>query len=224
VNFVGHIAVGAAVASGDDAEFLVGTAVPDFASMARTRLRGAAPGALADGITLHHATDRAFHADEWFLALERDLRAGLLADGLPDGGARACAHVGVELLLDGALLSETDVASAVSSVYEGIGEPSDAVVELAAPLERARWHEHLVGISQRLDPTSYSDADAVGRRLHTITSRRPRLAFPPTMVETVCARLHTLQPRISDGAQDVLRRASRAVAAPVGRRPLFSWP
>jgi acyl carrier protein phosphodiesterase len=214
VNFVGHIAVGAANADDDDAEFLVGTAVPDFASMARTRLRGAAPGTLADGITLHHATDRAFHADAWFLTLERDLRAGLLDDGLPDGGARACAHVGVELLLDGALVRERTVHDAVGRVYEGIGEPSDAVVELATPQERVRWHEHLVGISRRLDPTSYGDADAVGRRLHTITSRRPRLAFPSSMVDAVSARLQALQPRIRDDAPTVLRRMTRATRAP----------
>jgi hypothetical protein len=212
VNFVGHIAVGAA---GDgDGEFLVGTAVPDFASMARTRLRAAAPGALADGITLHHATDRAFHADEWFLTLERDLRAGLLADGLPDGGARACAHVGVELLLDGALVREHAVHEAVGRVYEGIGAPSDAVVDLATPTERARWHEHLVGISQRLDPASYGDAEAVARRLHTITARRPRLTFPSSMVDAVSARMHALQPRIRDDAPTVLRRVTRAARPP----------
>jgi len=212
VNFVGHIAVGAGVAG--DAEFLVGTAAPDFASMARTRLRGSVAGALADGIAWHHATDRAFHADEWFLAMERDLRAGLLADGLPDGGARACAHVGVELLLDGEFVREPDVHDAVGRVYVEIGEPSDAVVELAEPPERARWHEHLVGISQRLDPTSYADADAVGRRLHTITSRRPRLAFPSTMVDVVSARLRALQPRIADDAPTVLRRMTPLVGSP----------
>ena len=221
MNFVGHIAVGAAVAG--DTEFLVGTAAPDFASMARTRLRGTAAGALADGIALHHATDRAFHADPWFLTMERDLRAALLADGLPDGGARACAHVGVELLLDGAFVREPDVHDAVGRVYHEIGEPSDAIVELAEPHEQARWHEHLVGISQRLDPTSYADADAVGRRLHTITSRRPRLAFPSTMVDVVCARLRTLQPRIHDDAPGVLQRSSRTVAVPADRRPRFSW-
>ena len=50
VNFVGHIATGLrAAGDGDDPAFLVGTALPDFASMRRTRL-GPAVGPLADGI------------------------------------------------------------------------------------------------------------------------------------------------------------------------------
>src|SRR5438874_13394876 len=103
VNFVGHIATGLrAAGDGDDPAFLVGTALPDFASMRRTRL-GPAVGPLADGIALHHATDHAFHADGWFLDLERDLRDGLRRDGLPAGPARPCAHLGPELLLDRAL-------------------------------------------------------------------------------------------------------------------------
>jgi hypothetical protein len=209
VNFVGHIAVGVS-SGGDEPEFLVGSALPDFASMGRTRLRPPAPGALADGIALHHAADHAFHADPWFHELERDLRTDLLADGLPDGGARACAHVGVELLLDGELVRQREVADAVATVYEQISDPSDAVVGLAAPQEKARWHEHLVAIPQRLDPAAYADPDVVGRRLHTITSRRPRLAFPSSMVDAVCVRLYALQPRIADDAPTVRQRVTRS--------------
>ena len=87
MNFVGHIATGLRI--GDDPvapEFLVGTALPDFAAMGRTRL-GAADGSLGDGIALHHATDQAFHADAWFLDFERELRELLREDGLPDGAA-----------------------------------------------------------------------------------------------------------------------------------------
>jgi hypothetical protein len=192
--------------------------------MARTRLRGTVSGTLADGIALHHAADRAFHADEWFLTMERALRSGLLADGLPEGGARACGHVGVELLLDGAFVHDAGVHDAVGRVYDEIGAPSDAVVALAEPHERVRWHEHLVGISQRLDPVSYDDAAAVARRLHTIASRRPRLAFPSSMVDVVCTRLRALQPRIADDAPTVLQRTARAVADSVGTRSTFSWP
>ena len=128
---MGHIATGLRV-GGDpvDPPFLVGTALPDFAAMARTRL-GAAEGSLGEGIALHHATDHAFHAEGWFLDLERELRELFRDDGLPDGGARACAHVGPELLLDGALLDDPAIASGVSTVYEQIASPDDDVVDLA---------------------------------------------------------------------------------------------
>src|ERR1051325_9448351 len=130
VNFVGHIAAGLRV--GDDRQptaFLVGTALPDFASMARTRLRPA-NGSLAEGIALHHAIDHAFHAHDWFLDAERDVRDSLRADGLPDGAARACAHVGPELLLDGALLDDDAVARAVDRVYDVLADPPDDVLDL----------------------------------------------------------------------------------------------
>ena len=91
MNFVGHIATGLAV-GGDDPSFLVGTALPDFASMGRMRLEHGASGPLADGIALHHTTDHAFHAEDWFLDFERDLRAVLADDGLPDGAPRARAR------------------------------------------------------------------------------------------------------------------------------------
>src|SRR5262249_37010803 len=97
--------------------------------MARTRL-GRAGGLLGDGIALHHSADHAFPAQPWFLEPERELRPSLSPDALPDGAARACAHVGPELLLDGALVDELDVARGVDVVYRSIAEPADEIVDL----------------------------------------------------------------------------------------------
>jgi hypothetical protein len=216
VNFVGHIATGLRI--GDDPvapEFLVGTALPDFAAMGRTRL-GAADGRLGDGIALHHATDQAFHAESWFLDFERELRALLREDGLPDGAARACAHVGPELLLDGALLDDPAVASGVRTVYGEIAAPDDETVDLAPDGEHDRWRAHLVGVATRLDPSTYRDAAIVAQRLHTITARRPRLAFDTDLVGAVRARMVSVQPRIVSSATDVLDRVVGAVS---GMRP-----
>jgi len=202
VNFVGHIAVGLASGEARPA-FLVGTALPDFASMARTRL-GRAHGALGDGIATHHAADHAFHGQPWFLELERELRASLSQAGLPDGAARACAHVGPELLLDGALVDDPDVARAVGSVYDELADPSAVVVDLVAPDERVRWRDHLVGVTRRLDPLRYRDADVVAQRLHAVASRRPRLAFDDDLVDTVAVEMRRVQPHVSASARDVV--------------------
>jgi hypothetical protein len=204
VNFVGHIAVGlAGGAVRDPSLFLVGTALPDFASMARTRL-GPADGALGAGIATHHAADHAFHGQRWFIDLEHDLRAALSEDGLPEGAARACAHVGPELLLDGALVDDPDIVRAVDGVYDELAEPSTVVVELVPPEERGRWRDHLVGVTRRLDPVSYRDTDVVARRLHAVTSRRPRLAFEDELVEAVAVHMRRVQPHVSASAPDVV--------------------
>ena len=218
VNFVGHIATGLRI--GDDPvdpPFLVGTAVPDFAAMGRTRL-GAAAGPLGAGIALHHTTDQAFHADQWFLDLERELRALFRDDDLPDGAARACAHVGPELLLDGALLDDPTIARGVSTVYAQIASPADDLVELAPDGEHDRWRAHLVGVATRLDPFTYGNVPIVAQRLHTITSRRPRLAFDEHLVSAVSARLLAVQPWITSSANDLLDRVVGAVPASPPRR------
>jgi hypothetical protein len=196
--------------------FLVGTALPDFASMGRVRL-GAAAGALGDGIALHHATDHAFHAEDWFVELERELRAALADDGLPDGAARACAHVGPELLLDGALADDAGTAGGVTTVWERIAAPDDDMVGLVPPSHRQFWRTHLTNVAARLDPFTYGDAGVVAQRLHGISSRRPRLAFPDELVGAVAARMRDVQPRVVASAPDVLDRVSSAVRRRRGR-------
>jgi hypothetical protein len=211
VNFVGHIATGLrARPRCREPGFLVGTALPDFASMARIRL-GTASGALGRGIALHHAADAAFHAEDWFLGLERDLRTELLGKGLPDGAARACAHAGPELLLDGALVAEPGIADAVRDVWDAIGSPDDDVLALVPMARRSGWCAHLVGVAARLDPFGYADAAVVARRLHGLTSRRPRLAFHDSLVDAVTVCMAAVQPRIRDAAPAVLARVAAAV-------------
>jgi hypothetical protein len=217
VNFVGHIATGLRVGGPVDPAFLVGNALPDFAAMARTRL-GTADGSLGRGIALHHATDHAFHAEGWFLDLEHELRRLLRDDGLPDGAARACAHVGPELLLDGALLDDPAIANGVSTVYAEIASPNDKVVDLAPDGLHEQWRAHLVGVAARLDPYAYGDAVIVAQRLHRITSRRPRLAFDNDLVGAVSARMVAVQPRVMASASVVLDRVVAAVTGILPRR------
>jgi hypothetical protein len=212
MNFVGHIAAGLR-ARGENAPtaFAVGTALPDFASMARMRLR-AGQGALAEGVAVHHATDEAFHSDNWFVDLGRSLRTSLVYDGLPDGASRGCAHVGPELLLDGVLFDDDDIADAVVLVYSALANPTVEVVDLVAEPERHGWRSHLIGVTKRLDPGGYRDADVVARRLHTVMARRPRLSFDDDLVPLLAARLHEVQPQVAASAEAVLDRISSTVA------------
>jgi hypothetical protein len=204
VNFVGHIAIGMrSRRDAPDVEFLVGTALPDFASMARLHL---APdnGPLGRGMALHHEADGVFHRHGWFLDLERELHDALAADGLPRGGALACAHVGVELLLDGELVRDATTGAAVDGVFGAIADPDAAVVATAPAPERMRWRDHLASVAARLDPRDYGNPESVAERLQRITARRPRLAFAPEHVPTVAERLAAVQPRIAADAAVVV--------------------
>jgi hypothetical protein len=211
VNFVGHIATGVAVdGSAADTEFLLGTALPDFAAMARLKLDRTG-GSLGTGMQLHHDTDAIFHRQGWFLDLEHDLLDELTAAGVPRGGALACAHVGVELLLDGELLRTDDTAAAVVDVYRAMASPPTVALDVVDPAQRDRWSEHLTGIAQRLDPFLYGDPNSVAQRLHRITSSRPRLAFEPEHIATIAVLLAAVQPQIAASAPDVLARVAAAV-------------
>src|SRR5262245_25639403 len=90
----------------DDAHFVLGAMLPDWTAWVGARLVRVDHPGLAAGIRFHHATDAAFHGGRRFAALVREAVDRLRAAGLERGPARGAAHVGIELLLDGALLAQ----------------------------------------------------------------------------------------------------------------------
>jgi hypothetical protein len=211
VNFIGHIAVGRIVRGGSETAVLVGAALPDLASMARLHL-GAVDGPLGHGVGLHHAADAVFHQQDWFVDTSRGMRDDLTRAGLPRGAALACAHVGVELLLDGELVRDRGTAGAVARVFADIRRPAAGVIAAAPPEASARWRAHLIAVGERLDPRWYADPVFVAERLERITAQRPRLAFAPHLVPTLAEHLARAQPQIADSAADVLRSVVARVA------------
>ena len=110
MNFVAHSVV--AVRSGmDEAGQILGAVLGDLSAMARIRFDvGRLPPAVADGVRLHWAADRAFHADRVFLAGADALRTSASSVGVARGASRAIGHAGWELLLDGRLAADSDAA------------------------------------------------------------------------------------------------------------------
>ena len=217
MNFVGHIAVGRIVENRPtaDAAFLLGTGLPDFAAMARVRI-ARVEGPMGDGMDVHHQTDAVFHRGHWFLESEHELLADLERASFPRGAALACAHVGIELLLDGELVRDPSTADAVRAVYVLMAAPPESAL-VAAPLTvRAHWADTLSGIAARLDPEGYGDPHTVAVRLHRVTSRRPRLAFAPDLLPALADRLSAHQPRIAAAAPTVLDGVATAVRTTLG--------
>jgi hypothetical protein len=195
VNLVGHVAVAVTLAPGGSSAYLAGSMLPDLAAMARIRLAPAG-GEVGAGICLHHAADAAFHGADWFNHRNQALRDTLLAAGVGRGAARACAHAGLEMLLDGGLVTDPAVRGASDRTFAALAEPGparDEVHALVGPADRAVWSERLSQISASIDVGAYRSPDAVAERLFRMTHGRRRIELPVTQVDAVARELARLQ-------------------------------
>ncbi len=200
MNFVGHVAVAARCAP-ERPGFWLGSALPDLAAMGGFRLLGAsALDEINDGIAFHHRTDAVFHGHVWFTERMAGLRGDLMVSGLRRGAARAVAHVGPELLLDGRLLLDDD-----RQIQQALGqiEPLlEAMLPLVDESERSSFGRHLTRVLEVGTPTDYHRADRVAWRLQRILARRPRLAFGDEHVAVVAEHLDAAQDSIDHSAHD----------------------
>lgn len=199
MNFIGHATV--ALWRSAEPAYVLGSMLPDFASMAGTRLvRAELPDdALGHGIALHHRTDDAFHGHPWFTALVQDTLDALAAAGVPRGAARAVGHVGVEMLIDGELLRRAAVADAYTAALAA--EAAPAFVDAAGA---QRWHALRARLLAHGPPYDYRDPERVLLRLTHVLARRPRLALDAPARDRVRAALPGLQARVIDGLDPLL--------------------
>ena len=221
MNFVGHIQLarlhlsGAPLPPEDLAGFLLGAALPDFAAMGRFRLtdRPQDPSVQA-GIGLHHRTDEAFHAHPWFRRHSKAVSAELEQAGIGRGAARACGHVGVELLLDGLLLDDiSDLRSAVEAASARTVDSELGLHAVVEPARRQDWQDHLQSVATWPLPRDYRSPTAVSERLRRILSRRPRLAFDAGHVTLVADTLAAHQPELEKGAEALVLELDATLAA-----------
>lgn len=173
MNFVGHAAVARRVRS--DPRWILGSMLPDFASMSGTRIVGANDPDLTAGIVFHHRTDDVFHRTSTFVALQARGTAELKEQGLGRGPARAVAHVGPELLIDGLLLDEVATREAYLRAVTG-PFPRHPGLRFARGGE-ARLLRLLARLRRHGVPADYRRPDQVGLRLVRMLAGRPRLAL-----------------------------------------------
>jgi len=195
VNFIGHATV--ALWTRQAPEFVLGSMLPDFAGMAGTRLLRADRELLHDplcaGIALHHRTDDAFHAAPAFVKLLQETLDVLTQQGVPRGTARAVAHIGTEMFIDGELVSAPEVAAAYTRAL-AVERPLDAlfVDDEGGP----RWSRLRARLLGHGVPYDYQDPDSVLRRLELVLRARPRLAIDAASAPLVRAHLPALQRKV----------------------------
>lgn len=193
MNFIGHLFV--ARWHSEEPGFGLGAMLPDFASMARVRLGAQADTQVRAGVALHHRTDDAFHHQPVFVELMQDTLNALLEDGVARGPARAVAHIGVEMLIDGELVHDAATGAAyLAALARGLDGALHTSLDEADQRALLRVHErlHTHGI-----PYDYRNTDAVVHRLTRALSGRPRLALGPKDGQKVAAVLPEIQARLA---------------------------
>jgi acyl carrier protein phosphodiesterase len=175
MNFVGHAE--AARWSREEPSFLFGAMLPDFLHMAGARMLEVREPSVAAGVAHHHRVDAAFHGAPIFVALCAEGVSSLVAAGVRKGTARAVAHVGTELFLDGHLVRRPEVEAAYIGAIKWAGPDAMASAVTLADDDGAR----LGVLGSRLRawgaPHDYRRPTFVADRLTTILAARPRLAI-----------------------------------------------
>ncbi|MEY4510062.1 MAG: hypothetical protein RLZZ450_2184 [Pseudomonadota bacterium] len=199
MNFIGHAAVALwfPLVESTAPEFVLGSMLPDFAGMAGARLSRRDPASkndpLAAGIALHHRTDDVFHGAAPFVSLLQDTLDELTSLGVPRGSARAVAHIGTEMLIDGELVHAPEIGAAYADAL-AVDRPLDAVfVDAAGGTRWALLRDRLRSYGV---PYDYQDPDAVLRRLQVVLRGRPRLALDAASAPLVRAHLPALQRKV----------------------------
>lgn len=209
MNFFAHAAV--ACRTRDEPRFVLGSMLPDLASMIATRLRPVAHPEVAAGVALHHATDQRFHACAPFRALCESALVELEAAGVSRGGARAVGHVGSELLLDGVLSHERIPREAYARALDAGLEPGLlARSGFESDVDMTRLQELLQWLADGPLPEGYRDVDFVSERLRRILARRPRLALRACDVAPVRAWLSRAAPIVQEHAAALLEARASA--------------
>jgi hypothetical protein len=208
MNFFGHAVVATWYGGGEPdggAAMALGAMLPDFASMCGARLGPVEHRGVADGVALHHRTDAAFHTLAGFAALCRDAEEALRRAGMRRGPGRGVAHVGVEILLDGALLGEVGARAAyVGAIEAAAPERLGAAIGWSAADGAARFE----GLRQRLAvygvPDDTRDVGSVAVRVTRTLGRRPLLALNATDAEAMRDVLPGLQAAVDAAAPGII--------------------
>jgi acyl carrier protein phosphodiesterase len=182
--------------------------LPDLASMAGTRIeRSLLSPSVEEGVTLHHRTDKVFHALEAFHVGSGEIRRALLDAGVPTGPARAVGHAGYELLLDGCLLTRPGAKEEFTQVLAGAPDVAEAV----APTDPDRWRELLAAMRDERWWLGYRDPHMVARGLLRRLQARRLLRFSEAELPTVTAVLMAARPSVDAVTDDIIATVATAI-------------
>ena len=186
MNYFGHAAL--AVARKESPKFVLGAMLPDLYSMMRIRGGRVDDPDIVLGIDFHLKTDALFHQTETFVSLNRNTLNALRQRDVSRGPARACAHIGVEMLIDAVLIRNQDALEGYLLALEA-GAASDALFEPHPLPLRARLKDlcqHLIILREAVHVT---DKQRLTERLGRTLSDRARLRPSEQELEAIAEYL-----------------------------------
>ncbi len=221
MNFFAHALI--AARRREEPAWILGSMLPDLASMAGLRLQGiTTPGRfsplLGSGVDFHHTCDDAFHGAPIFVELMDRAHAELESRGLGSGPAMAIGHVGVELLLDGCLVTRHGVPIYYREAMELAAEAGQDLEWRDANHEHPqRWQAMCKRLSGAPVPEAYANPGFVADRLIQILARRPMLAVEPGNEPEVHAWAKRWVAKVAARELDLLEQVEHRLAS-VGDR------
>ncbi|HEY1533286.1 MAG TPA: hypothetical protein VGF76_04695 [Polyangiaceae bacterium] len=218
MNFFGHALVAErseATRGPVRAEFVLGSMLPDFASMLRVRPPQATLAAVQAGLHFHHLTDDAFHGSHSFLEFSGQASSFLRSHGLARGSARAVAHVGVELLLDAALVTDRANEAYLSAIECALTARVANHIAWQAPDGSARFAHLCHNLASRGGVRGDPSPELIAERLRNILASRPRLALDDAGQSVVRDWVVTMHPVIVSGAALLLREVEQRLGSAI---------
>ncbi|MCC6663491.1 MAG: hypothetical protein IT375_07090 [Polyangiaceae bacterium] len=174
MNFFGHAAV--ACWRSTEPGYVLGAMLPDLAAMIGARPPGVGDATMAKGVAFHHLTDDAFHDSPTFRALMGEALKQLVHTGIERGRARAVAHVGVEILLDGVLADSREARAAYLAALAHAPRLS-AALEWRNAGEGVAYTALITSMRARGVSRQHTTPSVVAMRVEHALSARPRLAI-----------------------------------------------
>jgi len=207
VNFFGHATV-ASWAQQPTPAFVIGAMLPDFATISGARsLRATHPEATR-GVALHHATDAVFHLAPDFLVLTNLVKGRLERGGVGHGGARAAAHVGVELVLDGTLVTD----ARAGELYVRALDDAEAHITCAVDDDVERLSGFLGRVRRAGIPFAYTDPRTVATRVERVLSSRPLLAVGEGHADLLADVFTEIAAEVRSRADNLLAHVRRGLS------------
>lgn len=216
MNFFGHALVAAHKEA--DPRFVLGSMLPDLASMLRVGVPRVADSRLREGVAFHHETDRAFHGSESFRRLNLEASEQLTRLGVRRGTMRAVAHIGVELFIDAELatLFEPHVPTYQSALFEG--RALGTAIRWGAEGDGQRFSRLCVNLGNVGVANFAAGVKGLVKRLRRALEGRPRLCiweedltrvecWAETEAGRIAARLPALLDELSGALGVVFPRA-----------------
>lgn len=185
--------------------------LPDFAHMLGQRVSGLANHGLRSSERHHRKTDACFHRCSTFLALLRDATAALTDAGLGRGPARGAAHVGIELLCDGALVDDPHAQASYLGALEAAPELESAI-HWSSPEGTLHWQRLQSRLRMNGLPYALRDPMRVTERFARALEGRPRLRIAPHERAIVERWVVGARPQVDRAAPELLAQTLAAIA------------